>query len=299
MIRIHRLKQVAKYGWQHAGQISKDVFGGKRRIALFGDILGCYRKYGMWSNQYLKERMWELDKSKREAVGKTYYETNKKREEWLKDFYANRKFYMKYGNIMYEKESLRAKRNEAYTKRYNAGKNLFVEHDVVISRQHYLEGTITIGDNVVLAKRSFIDYSGHVILGDNVSISDGVILESHDHPSYTKPSVGTQIVNQKTVVINDGAIIGVRVVINSSVESIGRNARVGAGAVLRHNVPPYAIVTGNPAKIVGFSMTPEQVEEYEKEHYSEDQRISIEQYDKDYNKYFLNRLDEIKQFLKK
>ena len=52
----HRIKQVAKYGWLHAGQISQEAFDGKKRMSLFFDILGCYRKYKMWSNQYLKER---------------------------------------------------------------------------------------------------------------------------------------------------------------------------------------------------------------------------------------------------
>ena len=66
MSNFHRLRQVVKFGWLHAGQVSDIEFQGKRRLSLFFDIISCYRKYGMWSNQYLKDRFWELDRKQRE-----------------------------------------------------------------------------------------------------------------------------------------------------------------------------------------------------------------------------------------
>ena len=250
MGKLHRIRQVVKYGWQHAGQISQEVYYGKKRLSVFFDIFGCYRKYGMWSNQYLKERFWVLDKTQRASIGHRYYEANQKREAWLKDFYENREFYIKYGNIKYERESLRAKRNEAYTKRYNAGKNLFVENDVNISRQHYLDGTISIGDNVLLAKHVFIDYSGEVIVKNNIQLTNGVIIETHHHAFHSDPKVSRDIVLPTTLVIEDGAIIGSCAIILSSCHYIGKHARVGAGAVVTKDVPDYAVVVGVPAKIV-------------------------------------------------
>lgn len=298
MSKIHRLRQVAKYGWQHAGQISQESFEGKKRIALFYDIFCCYRKYGMWSNQYLKERMWELDKAKREEIGNKYGDANKKREVWLRDFYANRKFYMKYGNIKYEKESLRAKRNEAYTKRYHAGKNLFVENDVNISRQHYLDGTISIGDNVLLAKHVFIDYTGDVVIGDHVKIANGVNIESHSH---TSNGLSTDSASKTTVptkiVIEDRVSIGAHSIILETCNKIGRGARIGAGSVVRCDIPPYAVVTGNPAKIVGFVFSPSILEEFEEEKYPPEKRISIEDYEANYKKYYLDRLSAIKDHI--
>lgn len=249
MSKIHRLRQVAKYGWQHAGQISQEAFEGKKRIALFYDIFCCYKKYGMWSNQYLREKMWELDKARREEIGNKYCDANKKREEWVKDFYANRKFYIKYGNIKYEKESLRAKRNEAYTKRYHAGKNLFVENDVNISRQHYLDGTISIGDNVLLAKHVFIDYTGEVIIEDKVKITNGVCIESH-HRDLEAYKQGKDINIPTKLKICEGAYIGTRAIILDSCNYIGKYSRIGAGAVVTKDVPDYAVVVGVPAKVV-------------------------------------------------
>lgn len=198
----------------------------------------------------MKERFWELGKEKRESIGKQYQEANEKREEWVKDFYENRAFYIKYGNIRYEKESLRDKRNAAYTKRYNAGKNLFVEYDVNISRQHYLDGTISIGDNVLLAKHVFIDYSGRVVIKNNIRLTNGVIIETHHHAFHSDPKVSRDIVLPTTLVIEDGAIIGSCAIILSSCHYIGKHARVGAGAVVTKDVPDYAVVVGVPAKIV-------------------------------------------------
>lgn len=250
MSKLHRLGQVAKYGWQHAGQISQEVYKGEKRLSVFLDIFACYRKYGMWSNQYLKERFWELDKSQRASIGQTYYESNQKKEAWVKDFHENRAFYVKYGNIKYEKESLSAKRNEAYTRRYNAGKNLSVENDVNISRQHYLDGTISIGDNVLLAKHVFIDYSGDVIIKNNIQLTNGVIIETHHHAFHSDPKISRDVILPTTLVIEDGAIVGSRAIILSSCHYIGKHARVGAGAVVAKDVPDYAVVVGVPAKVV-------------------------------------------------
>jgi len=288
MSKIHRFRQVVKFGWQHAGQISQESFGRKKQISLFLDIFGCYNKYGMWSNQYLKERMWEKDKAVRDSIGNTYKEAHLKREKWLKDFYANRKFFIKYSNIRYEKESLRAKRNEAYTKRYNAGKNLFVENDVNISRQHYLDGTISIGDNVLIAKHVFIDYSGELIIHDDVALANGVIIETHTH-------IGKDAI-QTRLEIGNGASLFSRAYISDSCHVIGRGARIGAGTYVRTNVPPYAIMIGNPGKIIGFRMSPDEVVEYEKNKYPIQERLSKGELQKNYDKYFLNRWKEIKDF---
>lgn len=250
MSKLHRVRQVVRYGWQHAGQISREAFEGKRRISLFFDIFGCYSRYGMWSNQYFKEKFWELGKEQRRSIGAKYHEANLKKEAWLKDFYENRDFYIKYGNVKYEKESLRAKRNEAYTKRYNAGRNLFVENDVNISRQHYMDGSISIGDNVLLAKHVFIDYSGEVIIKNNIQLTNGVIIETHHHPFHSDPSLSRDIVEPTRLVIEDGAVVGSRAIILSSCHYIGKNARIGAGAVVTKDVPDNALAVGVPAKVV-------------------------------------------------
>lgn len=295
MSSIHRIRQVAKYGWQHAGQISQESFEGKKRIALFYDIFCCYQKYGMWSNQYLKERFWELEKSEREKVGNKYKEANLKKEAWVKDFYENRNFYIKYGDIKYEKESLREKRNEAYAKRYNAGKNLFVENDVNISRQHYLDGKILIGDNVLIAKHVFIDYSGEIIIHDNVALANGVIIETHTH--ILKEKKGAVAIPTR-LEIGEYAQILSRAYIADTCHSIGRYAKIGAGSYVRNNIPPYAMVIGNPARIIGFRYSPEEMVAFEEANYPMEERTPIDKYEEYYDKYFRKRNKEIKNYIK-
>lgn len=252
MSNLHRIRQVAKYGWLHAGQISEKEFAGKKRWSLFLDIFSCYRKYGMWSNQYLKERYWELDKHGKEEVAKRYSEENRKREEWVKDFYENRKFLAKWSRYEIEGDARkREKRNEAYAQRYGMGKGCIVEHGVELSRQHHLDGELKIGNYVRLCKDTFIDYSGGVELGDYVTLCYGTSIETHDH-DLIEWGKGKEISIPSKLTIGEGAFIGLHTTILNSCNYIGKYARIGAGAVVTHDIPDYAMAVGVPARVVKF-----------------------------------------------
>ena len=54
------------------------------------------------------------------------------------------------------------------------------------------------------------------------------------------------------MIISDDAWVGTRAVLLSGAK-LGVGAIIGAGAVIDFEVPDYAIVAGNPAKIVGWS----------------------------------------------
>ena len=62
----------------------------------------------------------------------------------------------------------------------------------------------------------------------------------------------------KDVIIEEDVWIASNVTILAGV-TIGRGAVIGSGSVVRKNVPPYAVVAGNPAKVVGFKFTPEEI----------------------------------------
>ena len=107
---------------------------------------------------------------------------------------------------------------------------------------------LSVGDHSVINRKCRLDARGGLSIGANVSISPEcyVITASHDphSPSFegaTKPMA---------VVIEDHAWLGVRAIVLPGV-TIGRGAIVGAGAVVSRNVPPMAIVAGNPARIIG------------------------------------------------
>lgn len=251
-MNVKRIKQVWHYGWIHAGQIVKREGKGLMfRMKVFVDILYCYRVYRMWSNQYLKEKFYSLSKEERKCKGEVYRVEGIKRDKWQADFVSNRRFLYKYAHKKYERPSLRAKRNKAYTKRYHMGKNCFVEYDVEFSRQHYLDGTISIGNNVLFAKHVFIDYSGEVVIEDGVKIANGVIIESH-HRDIDAYNQGKDINVPTKLLIKGNAYIGSRAIILDSCNYIGLHARIGAGAVVTKDVPDYAVVVGVPAKVIKY-----------------------------------------------
>lgn len=247
---FRRIKQVLKYGWKHAGVISKRN-SDTHRISIFFDILKCYKKYKLWSNQYLKESFYTLNESDREKIGLRYREIGIQRDQWQKDFQLNQRFLEKYSSLKWDRISRREKKINAYKKRYGMGEGCLVEFDVHLSRQHYLDGSITIGNNVTFAKHVFIDYSGEVIIEDGVIITNGVVILSH-HQDIDAYNEGLDVNLPTSIRICKKAYIGSRAMILSSCNYIGENARVGAGAVVTKDVPDNALVAGVPAKIIRY-----------------------------------------------
>lgn len=251
-MNVKRFRQVLRYGWMHSGHITsiehKDI---RFRLVVFIDIIYCFLTFNMWSNEYMKEKFFLLGKSEREKIGNRYKTVGVRRDNWQKDFVENRKFLAKYMNVKYETgDGRRKRRNIAYQRMFNAGPNLMVEYNVNISRQHYLEGHISIGKNVLLAKNVFIDYSGEVVIKDNVQLTNGVIIETHHHLFHSDYKLDRELITSSSIVIEEGAVIGSRAIILNSCNYIGKNARVGAGAVVTKDVPDNAIVVGVPAHIV-------------------------------------------------
>lgn len=66
-------------------------------------------------------------------------------------------------------------------------------------------------------------------------------------------------ITKGAVVIGNDVWLGHQTLILSGV-TIGDGAIIGAGSVVRHDIPPYAIVAGNPARVAGFRFPPEQIE---------------------------------------
>ena len=253
---FRRFKQVIHYGWLHAGQISDTEFGGKKKLSLFLDILKCFRKYSMWSNQYVKERFWELPPEQRDQIGTPIHQANQARNAWVKEFYRNRDFLAKWSKFDIEKSPRkRDKRTAAYVSKYNLGPGAFVEYGVIISKQHYSDGKLTVGRNVLLARNVDIDNSGDLEIQDGVAISEGakILTHSHDVFHHKKDSDLVPFSNRafKTnLVIKKNARIGAHAIIMPGVGEIGENSFVSAGSVVTKKVPDNVVVSGNPAQIV-------------------------------------------------
>ncbi|EDM26048.1 transferase hexapeptide repeat [Lentisphaera araneosa HTCC2155] len=105
---------------------------------------------------------------------------------------------------------------------------------------------LQIGSLSVIGERSHLDARRKLIIGDNVNISSEVMIWTlhHDKNCPNFSAVGN------SVIIDDFAWICSRAIILPGVK-IGKGAIVAAGAVVTKDVPNYAVVGGNPAKIIG------------------------------------------------
>jgi len=123
-----------------------------------------------------------------------------------------------------------------------------VGKEVSVSRHSKLTYpcNIEIGDDTVIGSCTLqawasINIGNHVIINEDAKILTG----NHDLHS---PKFEAKLLPIK---IEDYAWLAAGAIVLGGV-TIGKGGVVGAGAVVRENVPPLAIVIGNPAQIIGF-----------------------------------------------
>jgi maltose O-acetyltransferase len=139
-------------------------------------------------------------------------------------------------------------RNYACSKMFKkCGKHVNVERMALIGFGQNIE----IGDYSGIGVNCKID---HAIIGKDVMMGPDVVVyaSNHDISDINIPMWKQGATNIRILEIDDDVWIGTRVIILSSVNKIGKGAILAAGAVVTKDVPPYAIVGGNPAKIIRY-----------------------------------------------
>jgi maltose O-acetyltransferase len=105
---------------------------------------------------------------------------------------------------------------------------------------------IQIGEDTIIGEFSVLDGRAKLKIGSHVAVASEVMIYNSEHNINDK---NFKAINEK-VIIEDYVFIGARVIILPNV-TIGRGAVVAAGAVVTKDIPPFAIVGGVPAKIIG------------------------------------------------
>jgi acetyltransferase-like isoleucine patch superfamily enzyme len=136
------------------------------------------------------------------------------------------------------------------------GRNVHVQSSVVIFSPNR---RMVIGNNVGIGQRCVIQTD--ITIGNDVMLAAHVGIIARDAHTFDIPGVTMFEAprgDRFEVVIEDDVWIGFGAIILSRV-CIGRGAIVAAGAVVKEDVPPYAIVAGNPAAVIKYRFDAEEI----------------------------------------
>jgi len=113
-----------------------------------------------------------------------------------------------------------------------------------------IQKNATVGKRCKISSHTFVCEG--VTIEDHVFVGHGVTFVNDTYPRATTMDGSIQTEADWKVertVVKTGASIGSGATILANVV-IGEHALVGAGAVVTRDVPPYAIVAGNPARLI-------------------------------------------------
>ena len=130
---------------------------------------------------------------------------------------------------------------------------------------------ISVGDRVYIGAGAFmLAQLSHIYIGNDTAIGPHVTVIGGDHRfdivgkpinSYTQADKKPE--NDRDVVIGDDVWIGAGVTILKGV-TVARGSIVAAGAVVTKDTPPYSIVGGVPAKVIGWRFDERTAAEHER-----------------------------------
>jgi acetyltransferase-like isoleucine patch superfamily enzyme len=132
--------------------------------------------------------------------------------------------------------------------------NVSLDEDVYVGHYAILKGyyrnELVIGRGAWIGQAAFLHAAGGIRVGSDVGIGPHVCIltSTHAEAGRDRPIMAGAI-ETAPVVLDDGCDLGVGSIILPGV-TVGKGAQVGAGAVVTADVPPFAVVAGNPARVL-------------------------------------------------
>ncbi|MBR0278045.1 MAG: acyltransferase [Clostridia bacterium] len=131
-------------------------------------------------------------------------------------------------------------------------------------------GNIHISDNVAIGARcNFMTSKAKIIIGSHTIFGPAVTIVTGNHRIDVVGEYISNITNEQKLPENDADVIfegdnwiGANSMILKGI-TVGFGAVVGGGSIVTHDVPAYAIVAGNPARVIKYRFTEEEIKQHE------------------------------------
>jgi acetyltransferase-like isoleucine patch superfamily enzyme len=130
---------------------------------------------------------------------------------------------------------------------FRIGSNVFIGDSAYLQGRH--DGKARIGNGCWIGPQAYLD-ARDLEFGEDVGWGPGAKALGSEHVGYPveEPVIRTDL-EVRPVRVETGADIGTNAILLPGVR-IGNGAIVGAGAVVTKDVPPFAVATGVPAKVI-------------------------------------------------
>ena len=124
--------------------------------------------------------------------------------------------------------------------------------ECIIGRGCFIDSGAIVGNRVKI--QNYVSVYHGVTIEDGVFVGPNAVFTNDKIPRAIEPDGSLKSVTDWVVsntLIQYGAAIGANATIVCGV-TVGRWAMIGSGAVVTKNVPDFALVAGNPARIIGY-----------------------------------------------
>lgn len=127
-----------------------------------------------------------------------------------------------------------------------------LEGNITIEKDVWFKGsaTLEIGANTLVGRRTVIGCNEKIRIGTDCLFGENVRIQDTDHRfDTTKKLIRKQGISTAPIRIGNDVWIGYGAVVTKGV-TIGDGCVIGANSVVTHDIPPYSVAVGAPARVI-------------------------------------------------